>query len=328
MFASTKPLLIASALFLAALPAAAANENNSSVAPSIVNSAIVKCPGIKSVPMTSDAAQSLPLQLVSNLTCGSSVAVLSDSEGYTAQVRTGDGKEGFVALMYLAPSFGAPAADAPVVPTAATPVNGVVRWRSGAPGCDEFLSHGRHVESITANGVTVQVSLQDSGWKYRANIAVSNQADSAIDVQPGIITLDELEPVLRALPATDADKIAHTSTHQVLWTLADAVPSPSAVSHASAKSNTADRLAHRSNPTADYMSPHMTLASARPAVFERTESVDIQSIALKPTVIKPQQNAAGIMWFTRDDRANELSLRVPVGGVVFDFAFAFDERGK
>lgn len=322
MFATPKPLLVVSALFLAALPAAAANENNSSVAPSVVNKAIVKCPGIKNVPMTADAAQSLPLQLVSNLTCGSSVAVISDSEGYTAQVRTGDGAEGFVALMYLAPSFDAmPPAEAPAVPAVATPVNGVVRWHSGAPGCDEFLSHGRHVESITANGITVQVSLQDSGWKYRANVAVSNQSGSTVDVQPGIITLDELEPVLRALPATDTDKIANTSTHQVLWTLADAVPSPSAVSHTSAKSS-------RPNPTADYLSPHMTLASARPAVFQRTESVDIQSIALKPVAIKPQQNTAGIMWFTRDDRANELSLRVPVGGVVYDFAFAFDERGK
>jgi hypothetical protein len=323
-FVSHTPLLAASALLLATLPATAAEENNpgGSIAPAAVNKAIVKCPGIKSVPMTSDAEQTLPLQLVDTLACGSRVVVVQDTEGYTAQVRTIDGKEGYVALMFLAPGADAPAPDADPVASVATPVNGVVRWRAGAPGCDEFLSHGRHVESITANSITVRVSLQGSGWKYRANVAVSNQTGSSIDVQPGIITLDELEPALRALPATDINKIAHAANHQVLWTLADAVPSPSAVAHSSAKSGS------RSNFTSDYMNPHMTLTSARPGVFERTESIDIESIALKPVVVKAQQNTAGVMWFARDERANELSLRVPVGGVVFDFALAFQDRGK
>jgi hypothetical protein len=322
MFSSSKQLLVASAMLFAALPAAAAEETNA-VSLATSAKAIVKCPGLTSVPMTADAEQTLPLRLVGTLACGSSVAILSDSEGYTAQVRSTDGKEGFVAMMYLANAADSTAAATPVRPAVAIPVNGVVRWRASAPGCDEFLSHGRHVESITANGITVQVSLQDTGWKYRANVAVSNQTGSAIDVQPGIITLDELQPLLRSLPATDANKIARTSTHQVLWTAADAIPSPSAVL---SSATSADRLAHRSAPTADYMNPHMTLASARPVAFERTQSVNVEAIALKPVALASQKNTAGIMWFARDERAQELSLRVPVGDVVFDFAFAFEDK--
>jgi len=329
MFATSKPLYLASAVFFAVLPAAASEGSTNSVAPSAFARAVVKCPGMTGIPMTADAEQSLPLRLVGTLSCGSTVVILSDAEGYTAQVRTNDGKEGYVAMMYLAAAGDATSSAAPVpVPSSATAVNGVVRWRAGAAGCDEFLSHGRHVESLTANGVTVQVSLQDSGWKYRANIAVSNQSGRMIDVQPGIITLDELEPLLRALPATDANKIAHTSTHQALWTVADAIPSPSAVASVSAKSNAADRLAHRSNPTSDYLNPLMTLPSARPAAFERTASVDIEAIALKPVDLDSQNSVAGVMWFARDDRARELSLRVPVGDMVFDFSFAFEDRGR
>ena len=325
MFASSKTLLLASAFVFAALPAGAAEETAAPVAPSTHSKAVVKCPGMTSVPMTADAAQTLPLRLVATLSCGSTVSVLSDSEGYTAQVRTSDGQEGYVAVMYLASASTASAsAAAPVVPSVATPRNGVVRWQAGAPGCDEFLSHGRHVESITANGITVQVSLQDTGWKYRANVAVSNQTGSMIDVQPGIITLDELQPALRSLPATDVNKIAHSSNHQVLWTQADAVPSPSAI----ANPNAADRLSHRPNPTSDYLNPHMTLASARPSAFERTESVNVEAIALKPVALDSQKNAAGIMWFAREERARELSLRVPVGDMVFDFSFAFEDRSK
>jgi hypothetical protein len=316
-----KNLLAAAAIFFVAWPTAAAEEtNNVTVAALASARAVVKCPGITGVPMTADAEQSLPLQLVGTLKCGSTVSILADTEGYTAQVRTSDGKEGYVAVMYLMSGSNAPAPEAPVGPSVATPTNGVVRWRAGAPGCDEFLSHGRHVESITANGITVQVSLQDTGWKYRANVAVSNQTGSTIDVQPGIITLDELEPVLRNLPATDSNKIAHTATHQVLWTLADAKPSPSAVS------NAANRLAYRSSSANDYLNPHMAIASARPAAFERMESLNIESIALRPVALNSQQNTAGILWFARDERARELSLRVPAGDVVFDFSFAFEDR--
>ena len=72
----------------------------------------------------------------------------------------------------------------------------------------------------------------------------------------------------------------------------------------------------------------MNLASARPSAFERTEPVNIGAIALKPLNLDPQKSAAGIMWFARDDRTRELSLRVPVGDMVFDFSFAFEDRGK
>jgi hypothetical protein len=229
MVAKSK-LLLASALTLAAIPVFAGEETSSgsAMASAPLPSAIVKCPGVTSIPVTADAEQSLPLQLVGNLACGEIVTVLADSEGYTAHIRSSDGKDGYVARMYLAATSQNAGAKRHVAASAST-VNGVARWQAGAPGCDEFISQGRHVESITTNGITVQVSLQDTGWKYRANIAVSNASSHSVDVTPGIITLDELQPRMRILPATDSKLIAHTSTHQVLWTLTNAVPSPSAV---------------------------------------------------------------------------------------------------
>ena len=328
---ANKKVLMASALLLFSIPAFAADEASSpSVAPAALPSAIVKCPGLSNIPMTADAEQTLPLQVVSKLRCGERVSVLGDTEGYTAHVRTADGKDGYVAVMYLAETQAlAPAAA--VVPVvrhvlAATPANGVVRWEGGTPGCDEFVSRGRHVESITANGITVQVSVQDTGWKYRANIAVSNASSANVDITPGIITLDELQPRLRMLPATDTKVIARTATHQVLWTLANAVPSPSAASAQLRQASESQALDDGVAATPDYLNPHMTLASARPSAFERTETLDVNAIALKYASVAPEQNAAGVMWFARDAGARELSLRVPVGDIVYDFAFAFDQK--
>ena len=227
MYVSARPALLGSAFLLAALPAAASDE---AVAPAAAPAprATVNCPGISSVPMTADAAQALPLHLVRNLSCGESVVILSDSEGYTVHVRSADGTAGYVARMCL--NMGA-APSVPDHPKSSTAVNNVVRWQAGAPGCDQFFSKGHTVESATANGVTVQVSLEDSGWKLRATVAVSNKGEEVVEVFPALITLDELQPNLKSLLAQDPAKLSHFVNHQVLLTQASAQPSPSAVAY-------------------------------------------------------------------------------------------------
>jgi hypothetical protein len=320
-----KYLILSSALLLGALPALASGET-SGVAPSAPPTAVIRCPGGTPVPFTSDAEQSLPLHIIGPLTCGETVTVLSLNEGYTAQIRTADGQEGYVAQMYLSNERSAAVLVKKGPVSSASPVNGVVRWASGAAGCDEFISHGRHVESITANGITVQVSLQDSGWKYRANIAVSNQSADKVEVLPGIVTLDELTPTLHSLLATNPDKLAHTTTHQVFWTLQDAVPSPSALANYSNYVSAEQRLANRPSPTPDYLNPQFALTSTHHVTFERTESVDVQSIALKASSVPSGQITAGVMWFERDSNARELSMRVPVGDLVYDFSFSLEQK--
>jgi len=325
MLASSKVFLAGSVLALAALPALSTEETKeaSNVAVSAAQTAVVRCPGVSSVPLTTDAEQALPLRLAGHLACGEIVSVLAENDGYTAQVRRKDGQEGYVAVIYL--GHERTVAPAHKVQASAQPVNGVVRWAAGADGCDEFLSHGRHVESITANGVTVQVSIEDSGWKYRANVAVSNQSGWTMDIVPGIITLDELTPNVKSLYATSPEKLAHTTTHQVLWTLANAVPSKSAVANFSAVSEQ-DRLANRPDPTPDYLNPHLALASTHHQTFEREQPVDIESIALKSGSVPAGQITAGVMWFERDNGAHELSMRVPVGDMVYDFSFSLQEK--
>ena len=323
MFVYAKCLLLGSALFLAAGPAWSAQDTGNAAAPSTPH-ALVKCPEVPSVPMTSDAEQVLPLRLIVTLACGESVSVLSDTQGYTAHIRTADDLDGYVALRYLAIGERAAAPDqhAP----SATPVNGVVRWHAGAPGCDAFMLQGHLVESIAANGITVQASLQDTGWKYSASIAIANQGNDTVEVIPGLVTLDELQPNPKTLTASEPEKLAHNRTHQVLWSMADAQPSPSAMELPSAKSSALSALSYRSNPAPDYLSPHLVPASARPGAFGRSESVDVLRIALKNVSLPTGQITAGVMWFNRDSSARELSLRVPAGDLVFDFPLSFEPK--
>lgn len=324
MFVSSKYLILGSALLLAAFPARSGEETGNEAGAPATPHAVVKCPGITSVPMTSDAEQALPLQVVGTLSCGEGVAILSDTEGYTAHIQAADGRDGYVALMYLA--VGQAPSNSQKHIANASPVNGVVRWRAGASGCDQFLSQGRLIESVTANGITVQVSLQDTGWKYSASIAVSNKGNRAVDVIPGIVTLDELQPDLRSLSASEPEKLAHNHTHQVFWTIANAQPSPSALDFSSGNSTLASALTYRTDPAPDYLSAHVAPASAHPSAFERTGSVNVRAIALKNASLQAGQITAGVMWFNREANARELSLRVPVGDLVFDFPFSFEQK--
>ena len=322
MFVSAKHILLGTAVLLLSLPAMAAEENNLAVA-APPSHALVSCPGMSSVPMTADAEQALPLRLVANLTCGGDVAILSDNEGYTALVRSSDGKEGYVARMYLFMGKSSANSGVSAHRLAATAVNGVARWNYGAPGCDQFHSQGRLVESLTANGVTVQVSLQDTGWKLRASIAISNQTGANLAALPSLITLDELQPNLRLLPAQNPSRIAHATNHQSLWTKASAQPSSSAVAFREANPASPRSATHRSNPAPDYLSPRYVVASIDgPPVLE--DSADPLVLALKAGSLAPQQKASGVIWFARDANARELSLRVPVGDLVFDFPLSFE----
>jgi hypothetical protein len=321
MRVNPKYVALSCAFLLAAIPALANGETSSAtVSPAPVRTAVIRCPGVTNVPVTADQEQALPLNIVSTLSCGDLVQVLSNQDSYTVQVRTRDGVVGYVAQIYLAERPAPKAVKGPA--PSARPVNGVVRWASGATGCDEFLSQGRHVESVSVNGMTVQVSLQDSGWKYRANLAVSNQSGATVEVLPGIITLAELAPISRALLATDTQKLENAPTHQIFWTLADATPSSSAMSDSSARMTEEERLENRNSPAPDYLDSHLALASTHHVIFERTENLSVHDIILKPGNLPSGQITAGVMWFERDASARELSLRVPVGNLVFEFPFS------
>jgi hypothetical protein len=322
MYFSARPILLGSALLLAALPAAASDE---AVGPAAAPAprATMNCPGISSAPMTADVAQAVPLHLLRSLSCGESVVILSESEGYTVHVLVADGTAGYVARMYL--NMGA----APSVPDhqtlSATAVNNVVRWQAGAPDCDQFFSKGHTVESATANGVTVQVSLEDSGWKLRATVAVSNKAAEVVELFPALITLDELQPNLKSLLARDPAKLLHVVNHQVLLTQANAQSSPSAVAY------------HRNNPpapstamyhlaTPDCFSEDTALTSDSNHAAIVPSASQLRALALKHTKLTSGQKTTGLIWFERDANARELSLRIPVGDLVFDFPLSFEQK--
>jgi hypothetical protein len=298
-----KLLILATFAGLAATLPSSAAENSAAAgapAPRALRGTVV-CRGVQNVPMTADAEQSLPMQLVSRLNCGEEVAVLSDSEGYTVQIRTSDGKDGYVARMYLSENPTNSAKDRHAVEAVLD--NGIARWQSGAPGSDQFYSNGSVVESLTANGITVQVSLQDTGWKLRASVAIANEGAEHAHFNPAAFTLDELKPRLRTLAYQNPKELAKALTHQVYWTNASA-SAPASATYV----NTVYKTSANVPPTPNY------LAEA---------AQQIQAAVLQAGSLGPKEKASGVVWFERDKNPQQLNLRIFVGDQIFEFPLSF-----
>jgi hypothetical protein len=292
----------------------------------------VNCPGIPNVPMTSDAEQSMPLQIVATLKCGEEVSVLDNSEGYTVRIKNAGGQTGYVAAMYLK-KIPAPK-RAPRAKSAAV-ANGVSRWEEGAQGCDQFMNNGRLVESLTVNGLTVQVSLNDSGWKLRANVAIANESSASISIDPSKFILDEIGARGRPLFYQDPEELAKNVTHQVLWTEMTAgsanMPSQSSSSAVVGATN----VEYKSFATPTVSAPNYLIQhqSAEDDAVRRqgkqtlvNTAQQIRALALKRGDIDPGDKTSGAVWFARSKNPQQLMLRIPIENQMLEFPLSFGQQ--
>jgi hypothetical protein len=287
----------------------------STLAGGFVSGSIV-CHGGLKVPMTTDAEQALPLKIVAQLDCGQPVSWLTSSEGYTVNVHTADGKTGYVAWMNVVK--GEIIAPTKMVRQPAVIKDGQARWLVGTEGSERLYSEGLEVESLTVNGVTVQVSLQDTGWKLLANIAVANGGLQAVNVVPSHITIVSLEQIKKSLPYQQPKKLRAAVNHQILWTEANAAPSASGyLVNAGYRSSDNDGL----NGTQNYLAQHQVDVESKADFNPHSE---INTVALKDAAILPSGHVSGSTWFERDGKLQEMILRVPVGDLVYEFPFSFN----
>jgi hypothetical protein len=290
----------------------------------------INCPGVPNVPMTSDAEQSLPLQLVATLKCGEEVTVLANDEGYTVKVKNADGKTGYLAAIYLKKI---PAAKRPRANGAAL-ANGAARWQEGASGCDQFMSNGILVESLTVNGITAQVSLHDTGWKLRANIAIANAGAETIHIEPSKFILDEIGANGRPLFYQDPEQLAKNVTHQVLWTETTAGPAQVSSAQASVPAG-ATNVGYKTSFVPSISAPNYLIEhqyAEEDAVRQQGKQTlvntaqQIRALALKAGAVEPNDKVSGAVWFERGKNPQQLMLRIPIENRTLEFPLSFKQQ--
>jgi hypothetical protein len=304
-----------------AAPAQQISKPLSSLASNSVTGHIL-CRGGSNVPMTADAEQSLPLHVVAHLDCGQEVSLLSNSEGYTVNVHTADGKTGFVVWMNVAK--GAASVTRKSVLQGAQLHDGAASLIAGTPGSERFYSEGLMVESLTVNGVTVQVSLQDTGWKLLANVAVNNGSLQAVNLVPARMSLNDLDAE-KSLRYQEPKKLRGAVNHQILWTTANASPSEAGYLADSSQGSSVPNSSQ--SGTRNYLAEHQAtvqLVSEHRAEFNPHSQMN--NVALRETAVLPNQQISGSRWFQRDGKRQDMVLRVPVGGVTYEFPLSFNHE--
>ncbi|HEY8715781.1 MAG TPA: hypothetical protein VIM00_10390 [Candidatus Acidoferrum sp.] len=305
---------------LALAQAASAQQPNQQLHPAHTTAAVVLCRGGANVPMTADPQQALPMNVVADLACGQAVSLVAGNEGYTVNVRTADGKSGFVPWMNVGKGQSINAKHLPLQP--AVIHDGVAKWVAGTEGSERFFTEGTLVESLTINGVTVQVSLQDSGWKLRANIAVANGSLLGVEVIPSHIALNDVQQARKALVYQEPKKLRGAVNHQILWTEATAAPSQSGYL---VDAGYSDR--DRQPVTQNYLADHQ--AAVQSVSERRTEfnpHSQMKNVALRETIVLPNQQLAGSSWFDRDSKLSDVVVRIPVGSLTYEFPFSFSHE--
>ncbi len=283
----------------------------------------ILCRNGSSVPMTADAEQSLPLRLVATLDCGQQVSLLSAGESYTVNVRTAEGKSGYVAWMNV--TKGEAVSSHKNVHQTAPVHDGVARWVAGTPGSERLYSEGSLVESLTVDGVTVQVSMQDTGWKLLANIAVANHSLEGVNVVPSHIVLNDLGHVNKSLAYQDPNKLKGAVNHQILWTTSNASASQGGYLAAYARQPYGEYIP--ASGTQNYLAEHQAniqLVSDHKVDFNPHSQ--IHTVALSESVVLPNQQISGTTWFQRRGKRQDMILSVPVGGVLYEFPLSFNNE--
>jgi hypothetical protein len=213
--------------------------------------------------------------------------------------------------------------------------NGVSRWVEGAPGCDQFMNNGRLVESLTVNGITAQVSLHDTGWKLRANVAIANEGSAPITIDPSQFILDEIGAHGRPLFYQNPDELAKNVTHQVLWTESTAGPADMSMHSSSGTVLTATNVDFRASMTPTVSAPNYLLQhqSAEDDAVRRqgkqtlvNTAQQIRELALKTGTIDPGGKISGAVWFERSKNPQQLMLRIPIGNEMLEFPLSFKQQ--
>ena len=275
----------------------------------------ILCRDGSKVPMTADPEQSLPLNIVALLNCGQEVALLSGNDSYTVNVHTIDGKTGYVAWMNVAMHD----ALKKIILQSAPVQDGVAKWTPGTPGSDKFYNDDVLVESLTVHAVTVQVSLQDTGWKLIAHVAIANGGTDSVNVVPSGLALTNVAQTNKSLAYQNPQKMKSAMSHQILWTRANAVPSENAY----LKAQPSDYSASATHPQ-NYLGQHQV--SVQLAKDDFNPHAETESLSLRAAALLPDQQIAGASWFGRDGKCQDMVLHVPVGDTVYEFPFSVNHK--
>ncbi len=223
----------------------------------------------------------------------------------------------------------------------------------GSPNCNKRFEQGVQQEIITANGVTVAVSLKpvESTKSTQVVVVVQNDSQSEIQFLPIPPSLTVTAPKIYLAPQIDSSKLAAAvekrgdrkaswvrfwgnQATQTMTTTCIGQPGffgnmpvyggygyGGGYGGYNSWGNRSGNMSFMTTSVPDYAAQQRALQRAEEISSKARQNADsIKVAALGPTSIAAGQTISGALYFDAD-KISEAAVRIPIGNAIYEFSF-------
>ncbi|HEU5401915.1 MAG TPA: hypothetical protein VFU86_11190, partial [Terriglobales bacterium] len=179
-----------------------------------------------------------------------------------------------------------------------------------------YYYNGEAIEQMTVRGVTVSVSLEDTGKLNQLAVYVDNGSSDAVNVIPANFVLRQTKPVEAELSLKSEQEIQQIAHHGLWSTVAGGVGS--GFRHAQEKMSgddgSSDTLPTNLEGQARWLAHVDNLG-------QRGKTGTLLRYLLRSTTVFPRSRLFGVMWFERSQALAEGNVHVTLGTREYLFPF-------
>jgi len=181
-----------------------------------------------------------------------------------------------------------------------------------------YYYNGETIEQLTVRGVTVTISLNDTGKFNQLGVFVSNASSDAVNVLPASFTLRQASPKDVDLGLKSESEIQRLAGKHALWTH---VTSGVTTSVNYMKERMAGEDGQSTEAAVqDYDSQARWLARVDD-LGKRGDTKTLARSYLRSTTVFPGSKLSGVLWFDRADVFAAGTVKVALGSRVYSFPF-------
>src|SRR5262245_28560333 len=226
--------------------------------------------------------------------------------------------------------------------------NSPIRWQAGAPNTDQITVNGKTVKTLTIDGLTLSLSLNEESLgsdviyydKFVVYLYALNLSERRVEVSPDMVTVEAVKPKAKPLKRETA---AHLAISVQQWAaVAGAVGQFGASMQTTQSTTTGAVTGTGSGPggmvtysgtgTATTTSPDMEArrrANDQAVILNGSASragADLQRVELKANTLLPNWETGGMLIFDREKKCEEAIVRVSVDGKIIEFPFTWQKK--
>ena len=179
-----------------------------------------------------------------------------------------------------------------------------------------YYYNGETIEQLTVRGVTVTISLNDTGKFNQLAVFVSNSSSEAVNVLPSSFALRQTSPQELDLTVKSEMEIQRIAGKHALWThVASGVTS--SVTYVKEKMAGEDGQSAEAE-VQDYDAQARWLAHVD-ELGKRGDTKTLVRAYLRSTTIFPGSKLSGVLWFDRTEAFASGTVKATFGSRVYNF---------